>query len=107
MARWPINAWMHVMAAIVISLDCTSIGIIVKSIPISLDCVLMSISSNRLRSAQTVYQWMLTVVLTVGLMVGLTMGLAVSSTWLCWAIDLSKAFNSSDERLLWLSAERA
>jgi hypothetical protein len=26
--------------------------------------------------------------------------------WLCWAIDLSKAFDSSDERLLRLSAMR-
>ncbi len=31
----------------------------------------------------------------VGSMVGLTVGL----TWLCWAINLSKAFDSSDERL--------
>jgi hypothetical protein len=30
----------------------------------------------------------------------------VGSTWLCWAINLSKAFNSSDERLLRLSAKR-
>jgi hypothetical protein len=34
---------------------------------------------------------MSTVILTVGLMVGLT--------WLCWAINLSKAFDSSDKRL--------
>ncbi len=50
---------------------------------------------------------MLTVVLTVvsmvGLMVGSTVGLMVGlmvgSTWPCWAIDLSKAFDSSDKRL--------
>jgi hypothetical protein len=44
---------------------------------------------------------------TVGSMVSLTVGFKVSSmvgstfgsTWLCWVIDLSKAFNSSDERL--------
>ncbi len=53
---------------------------------------------------------MLTVVSTVGSMVGLTagstVGLMVGSTWLCWAIDLSKAFDSSEERLLLLSVER-
>jgi hypothetical protein len=32
---------------------------------------------------------------TVGSMVGST----VNSTWLCWAINLSKAFDSSDEKL--------
>jgi hypothetical protein len=31
------------------------------------------------------------------LMVGSTVGSAVGSTWLCWAIDLNKAFDSSDE----------
>ncbi len=40
---------------------------------------------------------------TVGLAVdskaGLTVGLTVGSTWLCWAINLSEAFDSSDERL--------
>ncbi len=56
----------------------------------------------------------LTVGLTVGLVVhlmggltvGLTVGSTVGSTWLCWAINLSKAFDSSDKRLLLLSAER-
>ncbi len=38
------------MAAIVISLDCISIGIVVKSIAIISDCVSMSILSNRLQS---------------------------------------------------------
>jgi hypothetical protein len=42
----------------------------------------------------------------VGSTVGLTAGSTVGSTWLCWAIDLSKAFDSSDERLSRLSAER-
>ncbi len=45
--------------------------------------------------------------LTVGVTVGLTVGSTVSSmvgsmvgsTWLSWAINLSKAFDSSDERL--------
>ena len=32
-------------------------------------------------------------------MVGSTVDSMVGSTWLCWAIDLSKAFDSSDERL--------
>jgi hypothetical protein len=44
-----------------------------------------------------------TVGLTVGSMVGLTVSLMVGSmvglTWLCWAINLSKAFDSSDEKL--------
>ncbi len=35
----------------------------------------------------------------VGSKVGLTVGSIVSLTWLCWAIDLSEAFDSSDERL--------
>jgi hypothetical protein len=33
-------------------------------------------------------------------------GYLINSTWPCWAIDLSKAFDSSDKRLLRLSAER-
>jgi hypothetical protein len=37
--------------------------------------------------------------LTVGSTVGLTVGSTVGSTWLCWAINLSKAFDSSDEKL--------
>ncbi len=57
MARWPINAWMRVMVAIAIGLDCILIDIDVKSIAISSDCVLMSILSNWLRSARIVYQW--------------------------------------------------
>jgi hypothetical protein len=32
-------------------------------------------------------------------MVGLTVGLMVGLTWLCWAINLSKAFDSSDKKL--------
>jgi hypothetical protein len=40
-------------------------------------------------------------------MVGLMVGSMVGCTWLCWAIDLSEAFDSSDERLLRLSEERA
>ncbi len=40
-----------------------------------------------------------TVSLTVGSKVGLTVGSMVGSTWLCWAINLSKVFDSSDERL--------
>ncbi len=94
------------MAAIVISLDRILIGIVVKLIAISSDSVSMSTSSNRLQSAQIVYRWMLMVVSMVGSRVGLTVGLMVGSTWLCWAINLSKAFNSSDKRLFWLSAER-
>jgi hypothetical protein len=69
---------------------------------INSDCVLMSILSNQLQSAWIVYRWMSTVVSTVGSTVGLTVG----STWLCCAIDLSKVFNSSDKRLLRLSAKR-
>jgi hypothetical protein len=74
-----------------------------------------ALSSDWLWSARIVYRWMLTVVLavgstvgltvdstvssTVGSMVGLMVGLTVGSTWLCWAINLSKVFDSSDERL--------
>jgi hypothetical protein len=36
---------------------------------------------------------------TVGLTFSLTVGSTVSSTWLSWAINLSKAFDSSDEKL--------
>ncbi len=36
---------------------------------------------------------------TVGSMVGSTVSSMVGLTWLCWAIDLSKAFDSSDKRL--------
>jgi hypothetical protein len=77
MERWPINARMHVMVAIAIGLDCILNGIVVESIATSLDCVLMSILLNRLRSAQMVYQSMLTVFSTLDSMVGLTVG----STW--------------------------
>jgi hypothetical protein len=46
---------------------------------------------------------MSTVVLTIGLLVDFTVGSTVGSTvgltWLCWAMDLSKSFDSSDERL--------
>ncbi len=34
------------------------------------------------------------------------MGCLIDSTWPCWAIGLSKAFDSSDKRVLRLSAER-
>jgi hypothetical protein len=37
--------------------------------------------------------------LTVGLTVGSPVGSTVSLTWLCWAINLSKAFDSSDQKL--------
>ncbi len=37
--------------------------------------------------------------LTVGFTVGLTVGLMARLTWQCWAINLSKAFDSSDKRL--------
>jgi hypothetical protein len=40
-----------------------------------------------------------TVSLMVGSKVGLIVGSMVGSTWLCWAINLSKALDSSDERL--------
>ncbi len=46
MMRWPINAWMRVMAAIAIGLDCISIGIVIKLIAISLDHVSMNTLSN-------------------------------------------------------------
>ncbi len=36
---------------------------------------------------------------TVGSKVGSTVGSTVSLTWLCWAINLSEALDSSDERL--------
>jgi hypothetical protein len=105
---------MGVMAAIAINLDCILIGIIAKLIAISSDCVLMIILSNQLQSARIVHRWMSTMVLmvgsTVGSMVGSTVGsmvgLMVGSTWLCWAINLSEVFDSSDERLLRLSAKR-
>ncbi len=93
MARWPINSWIRVMAAIAISSDCISIGIVVKLIAISLDCVLMKISSNQSQSAWIMYRWMLTVVSMVALMVGSTVG----STWLCWAINLSEAWKLRQE----------
>jgi hypothetical protein len=84
--------------------NCDQLGLYIKRhcyqlIAISLDCVSMSILSNRLQSAQIMYRWMSTVVSTVGSTMGLTVGSTVGSTWLCWAIDLSKAFDSSDERL--------
>jgi hypothetical protein len=37
--------------------------------------------------------------LMVGSTVGLTFSLTVSLTWLSWAINLSKAFDSSDKKL--------
>jgi hypothetical protein len=36
---------------------------------------------------------------TVGSTVSLTVGLTVGLTWLSWAINLSKAFDSSDKKL--------
>jgi hypothetical protein len=36
---------------------------------------------------------------TVGSTFSSTVGSAVGSTWLSWAINLSKAFDSSDEKL--------
>jgi hypothetical protein len=39
-------------------------------------------------------------------MVGSMVGCLIDSTWPCWAVDLSKAFDSSDEKLLWLSVKR-
>jgi hypothetical protein len=89
------NCKMCVMASIAIGLDCISIGIVVELIAISLDRASMvgggfdgGFNGGPL----------------VGLLVDLTGGSTVRSTWLCWAIDLSEEFNSSDERLLWLSA---
>ena len=41
----------------------------------------------------------LTVGSTVGLTFSLTVGSTVGLTWLSWAINLSKAFDSSDEKL--------
>ncbi len=46
MARWPINAWMHVMAAIAISSDCISVGIVVELIAISTDCASMDVDGG-------------------------------------------------------------
>jgi hypothetical protein len=65
----------------------------------------------KLIAIRIVYRWMSMVVLMVGLtvgstvgsmvglMVGLTVGSTMGSTWLYWAINLSKAFDSSEERL--------
>jgi hypothetical protein len=94
------------MAAIAFSSDPISIGIVVELIAISSNCVLMSTLLNQLQSAWIVYPWVSTVVLMVGSTVGLTVGSTVESTWLCWAIDLSNVFDSSDEKLLRLSAKR-
>jgi hypothetical protein len=35
----------------------------------------------------------------MGSTVGLTVGLTIGLDWMCWAINLSEAFGSSDERL--------
>jgi hypothetical protein len=59
----------------------------------------MGILLNQLQSAQIVYRLASKAVSMVGLTVGSTVGHTVNSTWLCWAINLSEAFNSSDERL--------
>jgi hypothetical protein len=74
---------MRVVAAIAINSDRILIGIIVELIAISLDCVSMDVDG------------------------GFDSGFDGGSTWLCWAIHLSKAFDSSDERLLRLLAKRA
>ncbi len=80
MARWPVNAHpIIVMTVIAIGLDSISIGI-VGSIAIGLDHTSIGFDS--------------------GLTVGSTVGCSIDSTWLYWAIDLSKAFDSSDKRLL-------
>ncbi len=73
---------------------------------IGLDDKLIGILLNQLQSAWIVHQWVSTVGSTVGSMLGLMVDHLINSTWSCWAIDLSKAFDSSDERLLWLSADR-
>jgi hypothetical protein len=83
----------HCCQIIAISSDCVSIGIVLKLIAISSDRVSMNILSNRLQSARIMYRWMSTVVSTVGFMVDLTVGSKVDFTWLCWTIDLSKAFD--------------
>ncbi len=46
MARWPINAWMRMMAAITISLDCILTGTVFESIAISSDCVSMDVDGG-------------------------------------------------------------
>ena len=94
------------MAAIAIGLDCISIGVVVELIAISSDCVLIGIVIKLIVISSDCVSMMSTMVSTVGLMVGLTVGLTVDSTWLCWAIDLSNAFDSSAKRLLWLSTKR-
>ncbi len=70
--------------------DCNWLGsyideYIVESIAISSDCISMGING--------------------GFNGGFDGG-SFNFTWPCWAIDLSKAFDSSDERLLRLSAKR-
>jgi hypothetical protein len=122
MARWPINAHpIIMMMAIAIGLDHISIGCcqidcnllglcinnyIIESIAISLDHISIGISLNQLQSAWIGYGWASTVVLMVGLMVGSIVGCSIDSTWPCWAINLREAFDSSDKKLLRLSAKR-
>ncbi len=90
MVRWPINAHpIIVMAAIAISLDYISIGID-SLITIGLDCISIGVDGG----------------FDGGLMVGSMVGYSIHSTWPCWTVDLSKVFDSSDERFLWLSAKR-
>jgi hypothetical protein len=130
MARWPIRAWMHVMAAIynwfgsyidwhhyLIDRDqirsrikgCTSSNQLQSTWIIDVDnrfdvfglMVSLMFGSTvgltfSLMVGLTVSS---TFSLTAGLTVGLTVGLAVGSTWLCWAINLSKAFDSSGKML--------
>jgi hypothetical protein len=105
MARWPINAYMRVMAAIAIGLDCILTGIIVKSIAISSDHVSKNVDGGLDGGFDSGFKGGFYNRFDGGFNGGLTVGFTVGSTWLCWAIDLSKAFNSSDERLLRLSAE--
>jgi hypothetical protein len=63
---------------------------IVELIAISSDHVLMDVDSG----------------FDGGFKMGLAVGLTVDSTWLCWAINLSKAFDSSAKRILRLSTKR-
>jgi hypothetical protein len=80
------------------------------AITTGLDCILIGMLLNLMQSAWIVYRWVLMVGLTVGLMLGSTVGSMVGHlidfSWPCRAIDLSKSFDSSDERLLRLSAKR-
>jgi hypothetical protein len=87
--------------------DCNQLGLYINWYCCQIDCNQLGLCINEyivqsIAISLIVYQWMLMVVSTVGPTVGWT----VDSTWLCWAINFIKAFDSSDKRLLWLSAER-